>query len=153
MLSEPFIVELQDRIDAFLGGEPHAVVGASANRSKYGNKVLRAYQRAGRPVFAVHPNEKKLEGQAVYRDLASLPQKGHGVSIITRPEVTERVVEQAGQLGIIHLWMQPGAQSDRCIAIAQEFVMNFIAGDACLLLASGLSQSSSTSDPYVQGEI
>ena len=144
-------MDLQDRIEEFLRGEPHAVVGASANRAKFGNKVFRAYQRAGRPVFAVHPSAEKIEGQTAYPDLASLPQSVYGISIITPPEITERIVEEAGQLGIVHLWMQPGAQSDRSVAIAQQFGMNFIAGDACLLLASGIAQPPSTSGPYAEG--
>lgn len=144
-------MDLQDRIEEFLRGEPHAVVGASANRAKVGNKVFRAYQQAGRPVFAVHPRAEQIEGQTAYPDLASLPQTVYGISIITPPAITERIVEEAGQLGIVHLWMQPGAQSERGVAIAQRFGMNFIAGDACLLLARGFAGPPSTSDPYAQG--
>ena len=47
--------DVRTRITAFLAGSPHAVVGASALRTKYGNKVLRAYLQHERPVFAVNP--------------------------------------------------------------------------------------------------
>lgn len=33
---------LPERIKAFLAGSPHAVVGASTDRTKYDNRVLRA---------------------------------------------------------------------------------------------------------------
>jgi len=144
-------MELQDRIERFLSGSPHAVVGASANREKYGNKVLRAYLKSGRAVFPVHPSASEIEGLTAYPTLASLPVSVHGISIITPPEITERIVEEAGQLGIVHLWMQPGAQNERSVAIAQRLGMNLIAGNACLLLASGLSRSPSTSEPYAEG--
>ncbi len=146
-------MELQDRIERFLSGSPHAVVGASANRDKYGNKVLRAYVKSGRVVFPVHPTASDIEGLTAYPTLASLPVSVHGISIITPPAITEQVVEEAGQLGIVHLWMQPGAQSERGIASAQRFGMNLIAGNACLLLADGLSQWPSTSEANGGGEL
>ena len=144
-------MELQDRIDRFLSGSPHAVVGASANREKYGNKVLRAYRKSGRQVFPVHPTASAIEGLTAYPTLASLPVSVHGISIITPPEITERIIEEAGELGIVHLWIQPGAQSERGVTIAQRFGMNCIAGDACLLLASGLSLPPSTSPRNAEG--
>ena len=52
----------QTQIAAFLDGRPHAVVGASADRAKYGNKVLRAYQQTDRPVFPVNPKQGVIEG-------------------------------------------------------------------------------------------
>jgi len=128
---------LQSRIDAFLAGEPHAVVGASNDRSKYGNKVLRAYQQNNRPAFPVHPKETEVEGVPAYKDLASLPEPVHGVSIITPYPVTEKVVEQAGQLGIKHIWMQPGAESEKAIARAEELGISVIAGGPCLLVVLG----------------
>lgn len=90
-------------IDAFLAGDSFAVVGASTDRNKYGNKVLRAYLQAGRRVFPVNPKLDEVEGQRCYPDLASLPEKVSGVSIVTPPAITERVVEQAAAAGIGHL--------------------------------------------------
>ncbi len=146
-------MELQDRIERFLSGSPHAVVGASANREKYGNKVLRAYINSNRPVFPIHPAASEIDRLPAYPTLASLPVSVHGISIITPPEITEKIVKEAGELGIVHLWMQPGAQSARGVAIAKRFGMNLIAGDACLLLAEGLSQLPSTSDPFAEGGV
>lgn len=125
---------LDQRVELFLAGSPHAVVGASSDRGKYGNKVLRVYQQNGRPVFPVNPRAEQIEGLRAYPDLASLPQKPHGISIITPPPITEQIVEQAASLGIKHLWMQPGAQSARAIALAQQHDINCIAGDACILV-------------------
>ena len=128
---------LQSRIDAFLDGRPHAVVGASPDRSKYGNKVLRAYMQKNRPAFPVNPSATEVEGLTAYKDLASLPEPVHGVSIITPPPVTEKIVEQAGRLGIKHIWMQPGAESDKAISRAKELGINVIGGDACVLVVLG----------------
>lgn len=126
---------LQEQIEAFLAGAPHAVAGASQDRAKYGNKVLRAYLCRQRPVFPVHPMAEEIEGLAAYRDLASLPQPVHGLSIVTPPPVTERIIAEAARLGIKHVWMQPGAESERAVALAEQSGMNVIAGGPCLLVA------------------
>lgn len=132
---------LQEKIDAFLAGSPHAVVGASRDPNKYGNKVLRAYLQNDMPVYAVNPKETLIEGVACYPDLASLPQPVHGISIITPPSVSEKIVEQAAAAGIQHLWMQPGAESPAAVERAEALSINLIAGDACLLVVKGYHET------------
>ena len=126
---------VQQQIEAFLTGTPHAVVGASEDRGKYGNKVLRAYLQRQRAVHPVNPNAEVVEGLAAFPDLASLPQTVHGLSIVTPPRVTEQVVTQAARLGIRHIWMQPGSESDRAVELAQQAGMNVIWGGPCILVA------------------
>ncbi|MFO0861284.1 MAG: CoA-binding protein [Phycisphaerales bacterium] len=133
--------DLEAGIDAFLAGEPFAVVGASSNRAKYGNKVLRCYLQHGRAAHPVHPFETEVEGRKAWKSLSAL-QEGlgkpvHAISIITPPPVTERIIEEAGKLGIRHVWMQPGAESGAAIARAEELGMNVIAGGACVLVVLG----------------
>jgi len=128
---------LQEQIDSFLDGSPHAVVGASRDRAKYGNKVLRVYMQNDRTVFPVNPKNEEIEGIKTYLDLASLPEPVHGISVITPPRVTESVVQQADVLGIKHVWMQPGAESPAAVEMAQEAGINIIAGTACLLVVLG----------------
>jgi len=127
-------MEVQDKINAFLDQKTFAVVGASSNRRKYGNKVLRAYLQTNRKVFAINPNESEIEGVPSYPDLASLPEPVDAISIITRPEVTEKVIEQAAAAGIHHVWMQPGAESPRALQRAEELGLNAIGGGPCLLV-------------------
>lgn len=143
---------LQHQIDAFLHGSPHAVVGASTNRAKYGNKVLRVYQQNTRPVYPINPFGGVIEGLESFKSLTELvkakqaagspttPFAIHGVSIITPPTITEQVVEECGQLGIKHLWMQPGAESAKAVARAEALGMNVIAGGACILVVLGYSE-------------
>jgi predicted CoA-binding protein len=128
---------MQQRIDGFLDGAPHAVVGASQDRSKYGNKVLRAYLQTNRTVYPVNPTTDVIEGLKAYPTLADLPETVHGVSIITPPRVTEKVVEQAGELGIRNIWMQPGAESDSAMELAESLGMNVIGGGPCVLVILG----------------
>lgn len=123
------------RIEQFLAGRVFAVAGASTDRSKYGNKVLRCYQQAGRKVFGIHPRERLIEGAPSFAKLGELPEKIDGLSIVTPPAVTEKLVEEAAAAGVKRLWMQPGAESAAAIARAQELGLEVIAGGPCLLVA------------------
>lgn len=126
-----------ERIADFLAGDGFAVVGATRVRAKFGNKVLRSYVQAGRTAYPVHPREREIEGLRAYPDLASIPAPIHGVSIITPPAVTERIVEEALALGIRRLWMQPGAESRAAIARAEAAGADVIAGGPCVLVELG----------------
>lgn len=129
-----------EQIEEFLDGAPHAVVGASTDRAKYGNKVLRAYLQQGREAFPINPKAEEVEGLKAYPDLSSLPKNVHGVSVITPPKVTEAIIEEAGRLGIQHVWLQPGAESDAAIRRGAELGLNLIAGGPCLLVVLGYSE-------------
>ena len=124
----------QDAIQSFLAGKRFAVVGASRDREKYGNKVLRAYLQNGFDVVPVNPAGGEIEGLESFPNLTALPKPVDGVSIITPPKVTKRIVEEALQLGIRHIWMQPGAESPAAIAAAEKAGANVIAGGPCLLV-------------------
>jgi predicted CoA-binding protein len=125
----------QEKIKAFLVGKRFAVVGASVDREKYGNKVLRVYQQRGLDVVPVNPKDGEIEGLAAYVDLASVPGSIDGISIITPPKVTEQVVAQALSRGITNLWMQPGAESPAAVELAEQAGANVIAGGPCILVA------------------
>ncbi len=123
------------QVGAFLQAGPFAVVGASRDRTKYGNKVLRAYLQNGKRVFCVHPKEAEIEGQPCYASLAALPEVPTGVSIITPPAITEQVVRDAHDKGAKMVWMQPGAESAAAIRIATELGMGVIAHGPCVLVS------------------
>ena len=124
----------QDQIKTFLAGRRFAVVGASANREKYGNKVLRVYQQRGLDVVPVNPAGGEIEGLTAYPDLDSVPGTIDGVSIITPPKVTDGVVAQAVERGIKNIWMQPGAESPAAVRLAEQAGANVIAGGPCILV-------------------
>lgn len=124
----------QATIEAFLAHGPYVVVGASNDREKYGNKVLRLYQQRGLKAYPVNPRETEVEGLTCYPDLASLPEPVERVSIITPPRVTERIVEEAAARGAKYLWMQPGAESATAIHRAEELGLAVVAGGPCVLV-------------------
>lgn len=126
-----------NKIKKFLEAPKFAVCGASSNRHKYGNKVLRCYLQNNRQAVPINPNEGEVEGLITYPSLKDLPEAIESVSIITPPAVTEKVVEDAIKSGVKHLWMQPGAESRSAIERAESAGLNVIYGGACVLVVLG----------------
>lgn len=137
-------MDVQERIADFLSAGPWAVAGASTNRSKYGNKVLRTYLQRDLEVYAVNPRATEIEGVPCHPDLTSLPDGVQGLSIITPPAVTEALVEAAARKGIRKLWMQPGAESARAVRRSEELGLSVIWGGPCLLVELGFRESASS---------
>lgn len=125
------------KINQFLAAKKFAVAGASSNRHKYGNKVLRCYLQNNRQAVPINPNEGEVEGLITYPSLLDLPEPIESVSIITPPAVTEKVVDDAIRVGAKNLWMQPGAESRAAIKRAEEAGLNVIYGGACVLVVLG----------------
>ena len=125
----------QDKIKSFLAGKRFAVVGASQDRAKYGNKVLRVYQQNALDVVPVNPSATEVEGLTAYKDLASVPGDIDGVSIITPPPITERVIQDALRRGITNFWIQPGAEHAGAIQAAETAGANVIHGGPCILVS------------------
>jgi len=132
----------RDPIERFLESPAFGVVGASTRRRKYGNKVLRCYQQAGRRAIPVNPHESVIEGVACIADVTSLPDEVKSISVITPPAVTERVVDEAIRKGIEHIWMQPGAESARAVQACRDAGINVIADGSCVLVVLGYRERS-----------
>ena len=132
---------VQQTITAFLEAGPFAVVGASVDRSKYGHNVLRCYQQHGREVYPINARAEEVEGLKAYPSLAALPVPVKAISVITPPAITEQVVRDAAAAGVTHIWMQPGAESDEAIRLAEASGMAVIADGPCLLVVMGYRES------------
>lgn len=125
---------IEKQIEQFLVSPVFAVVGASTNRNKYGNKVLRCYQQNDRSVLPVHPKEPQIEGVDCVASIADLPAEVESLSVITPPGITEQIVVQAAAQGIKNIWMQPGAESPAAVEYCVEQGINVIADGSCLLV-------------------
>lgn len=130
---------LENKIQQFFSSAAYAVVGASTNRDKYGNKVLRVYQQNHKAVYPVNPKEKEIEGLTSIPSLADLPHDVKSISIITPPPVTEKIVDEAIKKGIENIWMQPGAESEKAIRNALDHGINVIANGPCILVVLGFT--------------
>ncbi len=124
-------------IAAFLDSKVFAVIGVSADPTKFGHRCYACYLRHGRTAYPVHPRLETVLGHRVYPHLADVPEPVEAVSIITPPAVTEQVMGEVIAAGVRHVWMQPGAESVEAIRRAREAGLNVIAGGPCLLVELG----------------
>jgi predicted CoA-binding protein len=113
-------VEKQRLISDFVNRRVWAVVGASQDRNKFGNRIYRTLRDAGYVVYPVNPRGGEVEGAKAYPTLGELPQPPEVIDLVVPPAVTEQVVKEAHQLGFGRIWMQPGAESEAAIAYCQE---------------------------------
>jgi len=124
-------------IAKFLAAPAFAVVGASNDKNKFGYKCFDCYLKNSMKAYPVNPRGETVLGQQAYKRLSDLPEKVESVSIITPPVVTEAVVEEAINLGVKNLWMQPGADSQAAVEKAEAAGLNVIYGGPCLLVELG----------------
>ncbi|KAI0267035.1 NAD-P-binding protein [Gloeopeniophorella convolvens] len=121
----------------FLSSPRYAVVGASKDTSKFGTKVLQWYLGRDLSVTPVHPKEAELEGVATVPTLADLAAPSQtSVSIITNAKVTLGLLQQAKELGVPALWLQPGAEDDAVVAYIREHGLQdrVLFGGPCILV-------------------
>jgi predicted CoA-binding protein len=126
-------VDKEALIRDFVNRRLWAVVGASQDRSKFGNRVFRSLRGAGYEVYPVNPKGGELEGTGVYPSLGDLPQAPEVVDLVVPPAVTEQVVREAHQLGLTRIWMQPGAESQAAIDYCHEHGIQVI-HNACAMV-------------------
>ncbi|MDB4695147.1 CoA-binding protein [bacterium] len=121
-------------IEKFLAAKTYAVAGASNRQHKYGNKVFRALLAADRETYPLNPVQSEIEGHRAYARLTELPLVPEALSIITPPEITRQVVNDAIAYGVKHIWMQPGAEDERASEAAYEAGLNVIDDGSCILV-------------------
>lgn len=114
-----------------------AVIGASSDRSKFGNKCVRAYVQKGWTVVPVHPKETTVEGLPVSKSILDVPEPIDRVSIYLPPAVGIKVLDEIAQKKVGEVWFNPGADAPEVLARARELGLNVIA--ACAIVAIGLS--------------
>ncbi len=124
-------------IEKFLASEAFAAIGVSVKREKFGNMVLRCYQSHQMTIYPIHPLEHEIEGLKCLQSIAELPDTVKSLSVITPPNLTEKIVEQAHLKGIENIWMQPGASSHLAVEKCKEYGINVIADGPCILVELG----------------
>ncbi len=114
-----------------------AVIGASRDRNKFGNKALRAFAHQGYSVLAINPNELEVEGHRTYRSVLDVPGTIDMATLYVPPDIGVQVVEEIARKGIAEVWLNPGADGDQVVRRARELGVHTI--QACSILGIGES--------------
>ena len=110
-----------------------AVVGASDNPDKFGHAIYRDLKRKGYRVFPVNPNRETVDGDRAYPTIQSLPDTPDIVNLSVPPEVSLAVAQECLRIGIMDIWLQPGAENNIVLNYLQENGFNYVAG-ACIMI-------------------
>jgi len=115
-----------------------AILGASADRGKFGNKSVRAHALAGYTVYPVNPKGGEIEGLTVYRTLAEVPVEHlQRVSVYLPPALSWQALDEIAAKGCDEVWFNPGTANPEVLAKAQQLGLNAI--PACSIVDLGMS--------------
>jgi predicted CoA-binding protein len=117
-----------------------AIIGASADRSKFSNKAVRAFVAQGYTVIPINPKEPTIEGLTAYKSVLDVPGPVDMASLYLPPSVGERVIEEVATKGIAELWVNPGAESPALVEKARALGIKPIV--ACSIVGIGESPAS-----------
>jgi len=124
---------MEELIKEFMAKKKFAVVGATDNTEKYGNRILKNLTKRGYEVYPVNPNLADIEGVKCYPTLAAIPVKVEVVDFVVPPNITESILKECKKLGLGNIWLQPGSESEAAIAFCRE--NNFkVVHDTCVML-------------------
>ena len=112
-----------------------AVVGASNNPRKFGNRAVRAFRRQGYTVIPINPHEVEVDGLTAYKSVLDVPGPIDMATIYVPPEIGERVIAEIAQKKIPEVWLNPGAESDALTARARALQIQPIV--ACSIIGIG----------------
>jgi uncharacterized protein len=112
-----------------------AVIGASNDRRKFGNRAVRAYHQRGDTVIPINPHEAAVEGLKAYPSVLDVPGPIDMASFYVPPDVGERVIDEVAKKGIPEVWFNPGAESAALVARARALNLEPIV--ACSIVAIG----------------
>jgi predicted CoA-binding protein len=124
---------MQDLIKDFMARKRFAVVGATDNPQKYGNRIAKNLRSRGYEVYPVNPKLKQLEGLTCYFSLADIPVRVDIVDFVVPPAVTEEILKECKELGLSRIWLQPGSESERAIAFCHENNLKVV-HDVCVMM-------------------
>jgi uncharacterized protein len=103
-----------------------AVIGASRDRGKYGNRAVRAYLRQGWTVYPVNPNDRDVEGLTTYARIGDIPGPVDRASLYVQPEVGTKLLAEIKAKGVHELFVNPGAESDELTKEAERLGLDAI---------------------------
>ena len=131
---------LEANVHDFLAQKRIAVAGVSRDNSHHpvGNLIYNRLKKSGHDVFPVNPHMPTFEDVRCYADVRSIPGGVDGVVIITRPEITQRIVRDCSDAGVRRVWMHQSigkgsSVSPEAVDYCRQHDISVIAG-ACPMM-------------------
>jgi uncharacterized protein len=116
-----------------------AVIGASSNRDKFGNKALRAFANKGYTVYPINPTESVVEGHKAYPSVLDVPGAIDMATFYVPCDIGTRVLDDVVKKGISEVWLNPGADDRALVEKARGLGLKTV--QHCSIIAIGDSPS------------
>jgi len=125
---------MEELVKEFMGQKRFAVVGATNNPEKYGNRIVKNLTTRGYEVYPVNPKLKEIEGIRCYPSLGEIPVRVDVVDFVVPPKATEQILKECRELGLDRIWLQPGSESESAIAYCEENKLRVV-HSMCVMLS------------------
>jgi predicted CoA-binding protein len=113
-----------------------AIIGASNDRRKFGNKAVRAFLQQGYEVFPVNPTAETIEGLRAFKSISDVPVRPQRISVYLPPKLLLAELPEIAARGCDELWLNPGTESDAVLAECERLGLHVI--QACSIVGVGL---------------
>lgn len=110
-----------------------AVVGANTKPDKFGYKIYKKLKKHGYKVYPVNPGYDTVDGDKCYPSLKDLPEKPDVIDMVVNPQIGKGIIEEAAQLGVKYIWLQPGTHNQEIVELLEEKGLNYVKN--CVLVA------------------
>jgi uncharacterized protein len=112
-----------------------ALIGASNNKEKFGNKLFLNLLNKGFQVVPINPKESKIEGKKAFSSITLVPDKSGLVIFVVPPQIVVSELEKVKNLGIGRVWFQPGSESQEAIDFCEKNSIEYVS-NACIMVES-----------------
>lgn len=115
-----------------------ALVGASNDKNKYGNKILLDLHNKNYNVVPINHREDSIAGLKAYSKVQDLPSRPSIINFVVPPEIGLIITKELVEEGYDHFWFQPGAESENLSNLLAQENKDFI-DDKCIMVVTRLS--------------
>ena len=115
-----------------------ALVGASNDPKKYGNKILLDLVSKGYNVAPVNSKEKTIAGIKSYKNVLDLKESPSIINFVVPPSIGFQITKELVENKFDNFWYQPGAESEKISYFLNENKKNFI-DDKCIMVVTRLN--------------
>ena len=115
-----------------------ALVGASNDPTKYGNKILLDLVKKGYNVAPVNTKEDTIAGIKSYKNILDLKESPSIINFVVPPSIGFQITKELVENKFDNFWYQPGAESEKISYFLNENKKNFI-DDKCIMIVTRLN--------------
>jgi predicted CoA-binding protein len=112
-------------------------VGLSTNEQDFSRAVFKDLVERGYDIVPVNPKAERIADRDAFATIQAIPGSVGWVLVMTPPDATAAVVDDAHAAGVDHVWLHrgvgQGAVSDDAVALAQQHGMTLVAGECPLM--------------------